>query len=72
MIAETTTKPSVSPEIVDWIMENNKQKVRLVLAILFKNIAFIKTMTPPQALVYVEECLKNSENGFSQDSSNTT
>lgn len=70
MIAEL--KKSVSPEIVDWIMENNKQRVRIVLAILFKNIEFIKTMTPPQALVYVEECLKNSENGFSQESSAST
>jgi len=70
MIAEL--KKSVSPEIVDWIMENNKQRVRIVLAILFKNIEFIKTMTPPQALIYVEECLKNSENGFSQESSIST
>ena len=72
MISEITTKPSISPEIVDWIMENNKRKVRVILAILFKNIEFIKTMTPPQALVYVEECLKISENSFSQDLSNST
>lgn len=70
MIADL--KKSVSPEIVDWIIENNKQKVRIVLAILFKNIEFIKTMTPPQALVYVEECLKNSDNNFSQESSTST